>query len=182
MTITAGSILLGLALLIVVGLFVARPFLLAVNERTEVINGRQALEAQKEAMLDQIRDLDFDHDTGKVPAAKYQQVRAHLVAEAANILRQLERLTPGDTTEGSGTADRLSDEIEMAVARLRRQSVRGIEEDVEVAVRNVRRQAAAGNGTQREQQAMAAVQFCPQCGNRRDAGDKFCAHCGHGFA
>lgn len=183
--INPGSILLALALLLVVGLILARPFFVA-HYRQEKLTEREVLEAQKEALLAQIRDLDFDHETGKLPDEVHAQRRAELVAEAAGVLKRLDQMQSADeqerreaSTDGRAGVDQ---EIEAAIARLRRvQAATPHSGDgadaIETAVARLRQQPADGNGD-----AAQAERYCPQCGERRDAGDKFCAYCGHHFA
>jgi len=91
-----GSILLGLALLIVVGLFLARPLLIPQPQKTGSLARRQQLEQEKEAYLNQIRALDFDYDTGKIPTEVYEEQRAILVKEAAVILKSLDEMPGAD--------------------------------------------------------------------------------------
>jgi hypothetical protein len=111
---TLGSILLGLALLILVGLFVARPFLQRDAPSTRPQTGRQQLLAQKEAILAQIMTLEFDFETGKLPVELYQPERTELIAKAAVLLERLDN-QPDDK--------RVELEIEAAVAQLRGQRV-----------------------------------------------------------
>jgi hypothetical protein len=148
---TTGSILLGFALLILVVLFLAQPFLRAPERESgrSRSDARQALLAQKEAILAQIRSLDFDHETGKMPDEVYQPQRAQLVAAAAAVLQQAES---GEWEVESRTG--VEAEIEAAVSRLRQG----------------RSTAGQGNGK---------GGFCPQCGQPTDVGDRFCAACGH---
>lgn len=107
---TAGSILLGIALLMLVVLFLARPFLRTYWQPATTTTSYQILLAQKETLLDQIRALDFDHETGKVPTAVYQPQRQRLIGEAAILLEQMDSL-------GAETA--LDAEIEAAIAQRR---------------------------------------------------------------
>jgi len=148
---TIGSILLGLALLILVALFVARPFLQRQTSANVPKTSRQHLLAQKEAILTEIQSLDFDYETGKVPAEIYEPQRAEMVAEAAVVLQQLDALPPIETVD---------DEIEAAIAQLRQQ----IPARQPAVVTTPK-----GNGHGR---------YCTQCGSLLDPGDKFCAHCG----
>ena len=150
---TTGSILLGLALLILIALFVARPFLArpAGDERRRS-SSYQVLAARKEALLAQIRELDFDQETGKIPNELYQLKRAQLVSQAAALLQQLDEVAT--TAEVHLTAD-VNEQIEAAVARLRTRSAPT---------------ATSGNGS---------GGYCPQCGRPTDADDKFCVACGH---
>ena len=111
---TIGSILLGLALLLVVVLFVARPLLTAEPAASASTNSRRQLEQQKESLLAEIRGLDFDHDTGKIPTDVYDQQRAQLMSEAAIVLQALDEMS-ADSDEA------LQKQIEVAVARRRHQ-------------------------------------------------------------
>lgn len=103
---TTGSILLGISLLLIVGLFIARPFLLP-TPRPPRLTSRQSLLAEKEALLGQIRLLDFDAETGKQLPEEYTAERELLMQRATAVLAQLEE------TEDLEAA------IEAAVARLR---------------------------------------------------------------
>jgi hypothetical protein len=163
---TVGSILLAVALLILVGLFILRPLLVA-PAAAERLSERQALEAQKEVVLERIRALDFDHETEKVPEEEYEKRRGRLVAEAAHILQQLDKLAPVPATNGA--AARVDDDIEAAIARLRgREDGDDVAEiDIEAAVAQVRRRSGNANDGQAP---------------TRDAADKFCAYCGNHFA
>ena len=89
------AILLALALLILAGVFVTRPLWMphATEEPKQALSRREALEAEKAVLLDEIRALDFDHETGKIPEAVYQQQRQRAVQQAAEILQQLDTLT-----------------------------------------------------------------------------------------
>lgn len=111
---TAGSILLGVALLILVGLFIVRPFL-RPQEREAAPSQRQQLLQQKEALLDQIQALDFDRETGKIPTKLHEYQREQLMRQATAVLQALDTTAVIDPN--------LEKEIEAAVARLRQQSV-----------------------------------------------------------
>lgn len=112
---TTGSLLLGLAVFLLVLLFVARPFL-AAHAPTAVSpppTPRQQLLAQKASLLDTIHALDFDHDTGKVPTAVYQPQRQRLITTAASLLQQLDELNHSPSYQQRDA------EIEAAIANLR---------------------------------------------------------------
>jgi NADH pyrophosphatase NudC (nudix superfamily) len=165
-----GSILLGVALLVLVGLFVARPFL-RTQDGDVVLTEQQLLLEEKEHLLDQIQALDFDHDTGKIPAELHELQRARLVEQATAVLQAIDAAggapthTPALEDEADAAVD-VDIEIEAAIARLRRQrDQKKIEPSTPVAAA-----PATTNGHAR---------FCPQCGTPTDPGDRFCAHCGH---
>ncbi len=160
-----GSILLGVALLVLAGLFIARPFL-RPQERPVVLTEQQLLLEEKEVLLDQIQALDFDHETGKIPTEVHALQRERLVAEATAVLQELDA-AGGDPTYvfdqvPAASLDVDTDiEIEAAIARMRQQ----------------RSQAPAGPTAAPVNNGH--VRFCPQCGTPTDPGDRFCAHCGH---
>ena len=107
---TIGSILLSIALLVVVGLFLARPFLRFPESLTVSLTLRQQIVRQKAVLINQIQDLAFDHDTGKIPTDVYEAERQRLIREAAVLSQQLDTL---------GTANDIEAQIETAVQQLR---------------------------------------------------------------
>jgi rubrerythrin len=172
---TIGSILLSLALLVLVGLFILQPVLLPEERKQRRRSQRQMLLAQKAALLEEVRALDFDHDTGKIPSEVYEPQRAELIALAADVLQKLDALgapAAGETTAVSPTASSATDEIEQAIARLRQTQAH----EIELAVAQLRQQPAAAKTAV---PANGKTNFCPQCGRPVDAADKFCAACGH---
>ncbi len=138
-----GSILLGLALLIVAGLFLARPLLTAQPESKTFLAKRQQLEEEKEIYLNEIRALDFDHETGKIPTDVYEQQRAQLLSETAAILKELDELP-------AANGDAYS-QIEAAVAERRHQH----------AISN---NGQTGYCNQCGQPFDAGDKFCARCG------------------
>jgi len=50
------------------------------------------LRERKEAVYDNLRDLNFEHKAGKVPDADYQSMRTSLEEEAAAIMAEIARL------------------------------------------------------------------------------------------
>lgn len=157
-----GSILFGIALLILVGLFVFQPlYMPEARRRRRPQNRRKLLLTQKAAYLEEIRALDFDFDTGKIPPEVYEPQRAELVAAAAVILQELD--ASGEPVAPVLVRDEAPDEIETAVAHLRAQK----------KVPAVATTAIAANGR---------TNFCPQCGRPVDPTDKFCAGCGQPLA
>lgn len=107
---TVGSILLIVALLIVLLLYLLRPFLIP-SSNNEPPTSQQKLRTRKEQLFSQLRALDFDHTTGKIPEDAYQSQRYHLIQEAALTLQQLDSQV-ADPTD-------IEVAIETAVAQLR---------------------------------------------------------------
>jgi len=50
------------------------------------------LRERKEAVYDNLRDLNFEYKAGKVPDVDFQSMRASLEEEAAAIMAEIERL------------------------------------------------------------------------------------------
>ncbi len=152
---TPGSILLGFALLLIVALFLMRPFM-EPSRKQQRTTRRQVLLAQKDGLLEEISLLDFDYTTGKMPDQIYQEQRAHMLAEASAVLQELEGVEgyqPSSIAQGEFVGD-IDREIEAAITRFRK----------------VPAMAKTSNGKGK---------FCTQCGQPADAEDRFCAHCGH---
>lgn len=168
---TFGSILLGLALLGLVGLFIARPLFKPDPRRKPRLTERQALLAQKEAVLTEIKNLDFDHDTGKLPDDEYEQARSQLVSEATAILKELDALG-----EATSAAEPVLEPQAVAPER-------DVDEDIEKAIASLRAKpvevAAVSAETRPVGGTNGKTNFCPQCGQPTDHDDKFCANCGH---
>ena len=63
----------------------------------EVFSGEEKtrlgyLRERKEAVYENLRDLNFEYKAGKVPDADYQSMRASLEEEAAAVLAEIARL------------------------------------------------------------------------------------------
>ncbi len=129
------------------------------------------LVARRDAIYAALKDAEFDREQGKLAGEDYQIVRTRYMAEAAQVLRRLDRLTP----EAEAALDA---EIESAVAELRsgdRQITPGngypadLMEAVEAEIALLVKRAAAS-----DKYTLA----CPDCGQPYQPGDAFCAACG----
>ena len=172
---TLGSVLLGIALLLIVILYLARPFVVAEDEAVrldrEEVDG---LLLRRDALLRQIRDLDDDLEAAKVAPELYQRQRLQLVRQAAVVMQQLDAHGYSDAPAAIITPD-VDAQMEAAVRRLR--TPQEVDADIEAAVRAARVTAKpAAIPT-----APASVAFCPQCGRRVEADDRFCPKCGYAF-
>ncbi len=146
-----GSLLLGLALLLLVAFIVARP--LIEGRRLDEAGPTPAddLLAEREGILAALRDLDFDHAMGKIADEDYAPQRAQLVARGVEALKQLERLG-------------VEDAIEQAIAARRKA--------------RPAREAEAFDFTSFRSGVVRAEAACPNCGRLTHPEDKFCAQCG----
>lgn len=150
-------LLIGLLLLIGLILFVVQPLRRA--QRMSMSESElDALSAQRETLYTQIRELDFDHATGKVTDADYAPLRERLVAQAADVLRAI------DAPQVEAPVAMSDDAIEAQIA--------------------ARRKHKPGRATTFDDEIEATIaarrhkSVCPNCGKAVNAGDAFCAKCG----
>lgn len=94
---TTISLLLGAAVAVVAVVFVARPFLrepAAVDDRLErrgeLEQRRLALAEERDMALGALKELEFDHRTGKISDDDYTSLVGPLRRRAAEALRALE--------------------------------------------------------------------------------------------
>lgn len=128
------------------------------------------LGARRDAIYAALKDAEFDRETGKLAEEDYEIVRTRYMKEAAQVLRQLDRLAP----EAEAALDA---EIERDVAELRSDGgdryaadlVESVEADVAALIKRT-------SGT--DEHALA----CPDCGQPYQPGDVFCAACGASLA
>ncbi|NLG72392.1 MAG: zinc ribbon domain-containing protein [Chloroflexi bacterium] len=180
-----GSLFLILALLILVGLVISRPFYeRKLFARPAAItpddHEYSALMAERDRLLGALQELDFDYALGKIPEEDYPAQRAQLLQRGAEILRSLDRLQPDKVSEDAEAR------LEAAVAARRADAGTAVpgkhseharpralaadaspDDDIEVLLANRRR----------ARQAKAAG-FCPQCGGPVQKSDRFCPRCG----
>ncbi|MDQ3858881.1 MAG: hypothetical protein M3327_10625 [Actinomycetota bacterium] len=104
------ALALGAALAVAAVGFAARPFL-----RTNVVDGserpaedaeRIRLEEERDRALAGLKELEFDHRTGKITDADYRALVGPLRREAADALRALERREVAVRATRKTTADR----------------------------------------------------------------------------
>ncbi len=180
-----GSILLLLALLVLIGLFIARPL---IDREAVVVSPEEdrqeheisTLLAERDRVLTALHELDFDHAMGKIPEQDYPPQRALLLQQGADVLRKL------DEYDQVVPANDIEARIEQAIAERRAINVGQVEavpesvapvlvgdadDEVEVQLANRRR-------TRQDKSAG----FCPQCGRPIQKSDRFCPKCGYALA
>jgi len=182
-SLTIGSILLGAALLLIVALFLARPFAMPEDEEKRVDREEiDGLLLRKESLLRDIRELDDDYESAKVAPELYMRTRPQMVRQAAVLMKQLDEhgyVAPEAVSDADTDA-----RIEAAVRRLR--TPQQLDDEMEAAIRRARAGAgdadvvttvvattvvasAASNG---------GLRYCPQCGRRVESDERFCPKCG----
>lgn len=148
-----GAILIGIALLVGIVAYVARPlFGRPYHDReggAASASPHTQLTTRRDAIYALIRELDADYQTGKVNNYDYQALRKQYVAEGVSILKQLDTLTSADGRDA-------------------------LEAEIEAQVLALRRTQPVTEATDRQ----PATRFCSQCGHPADPEDRFCSHCG----
>ena len=117
------------------------------------------LEAQRDAIYQAIRELRFDRQVGKVSDVDFEIFDGQLRQRAALVLREIDALNQAEADPA------LNASLEAEIAALRHLNGRGPAVPAQPAL------AAAAAG-------QAALNFCPRCGQRLQAGDRFCGKCG----
>ena len=100
-----GFIFTALALFILVAAFVARPLIEKMSGAEAEKTHADDLFAQREAILIELRDVDFDHDTGKMNDDDYKEQRARLTAKGVEVLRALDSLKTETVAPQVNTVD-----------------------------------------------------------------------------
>jgi rubrerythrin len=175
-----GSILFLLALLILIGLFIARPLFDRdapgnAHEDDQTEHEVSTLLAEQDRVLNALQELDFDHALGKIPEDEYPAQRSLLLQRGADVLRQLDEY--GAVT----TNNDLDERVEAAIAERRAVSNQvvgvGAAGGTQVAIQaddEVEIQLAARRRSRQDKSAG----FCPQCGRPVQSSDSFCPSCG----
>jgi hypothetical protein len=86
-------------LALIVGLIVVAPLRRGPDVDRREDERRAALEAAKEAKYREIRDAELDFRMGKLTDADYRTTDRELRAQAVEILRELDALTPEDAAD-----------------------------------------------------------------------------------
>jgi hypothetical protein len=189
------ALLMVLALTVLVGLFVARPFIQphtvpsaeARSEAEHTEHVRSNLLAERDRVLEALQELDFDNALGKIPMEDYPVQRAALLQSGADVLRQLDEIEA--RSGGKRQAGRTEDRIEAAVAAHRADAVAARARRSAEAIPAA---AGAGNGpvsgaqddleeliaSRKRVRKESAAGFCPNCGRPVQKSDKFCSRCG----
>lgn len=187
-----GSTFLVLALLILVGMFVARPFFEnktgpepASAEEKE--HERSSLLAERDRLLNALQELDFDNALHKIPEEEYPLQRGQMVTKGVEILKKLDALQ-----EKAAPGSELDVEARLEEVIANRRAKRALQ----AGPMNAIPQAAGSGGSQpaivtaeddeierlissrRQERKELSSGFCPKCGKPVQKSDQFCPRCG----
>ena len=180
-----GSIFLILALLMLVALFIGRPFFekqKAVRKRSQISgedHEHSALLAERDRVLTALQELDFDHVLGKIPEEDYPLQRTLLLQQGADVLRKLDALEP--EPQPADAEARLEAAIAARRADLQAVAVgsgNGRSRGVSTAVASPDDDLEVLLATRRRERKEKATGFCPKCGAPLQKSDRFCPRCG----
>lgn len=195
-----GSIFLILALVVLVALYVSRPFferekqVVAVDEADTAEHERSSLLAERDRVINALQELEFDHALGKIPEEDYPEQHMQLMQTGADILRRLDELQPAADRPAAGQQQADPDEAEArleAAIAARRADGAGSSNAVPAGTApstNGRKLAVAVAGADDDLETMLANRrrarrekaagFCPKCGGPVHKSDRFCPKCG----
>jgi hypothetical protein len=193
-----GSIFLILALLVLVGLFISRPFFerksstgAGLNDGldNQVDHELSTLLAERDRLLNALQELDFDYALGKIPAEDYPAQRTSLLNRGAAVLRDLDAISHEDALPGPGPDTDAETRLETAIAARRADARRtsaghnGANGNQPVApVATVDDELERMLASRRRARQEKSAGFCPQCGGPVQKSDRFCPKCGHTLA
>lgn len=163
-----GAFFLVLAVALVVGLYVAQPFIQRQTRRvTAEAQETSALLAERDRIINALQELDFDFALKKIPEDDYPTQRAELLQKGAEILKQLDALTASPEKIDDSAEDRVEAAVAARRADLAAAKATRDDSDVEamIAARRSSRKERSGG-------------FCPRCGKPVLVSDRFCPHCG----
>jgi hypothetical protein len=174
-----GAIFLILAVTLLAGLFISRPFTDQMPHRAAAPNQpgadeseRSSLLAEYERQLNALQEMDFDHRMGKIPDEDYPQQRQAVLTAAAELLHRLDASEPTVPPAPDSPAAQAGDngrsvEERVAEALIARPLSITAGDDLEALIaarRRARQEKASG--------------FCPACGKPVQESDRFCPKCG----
>ena len=94
-----GAIFLLLVVVVLVAIFVSRPFTAHWRVKVQSSQAISSLLAERERALTALMELDFDNGIGKVPAEEFSVQRAALIQKGSDVLRQLDDIQAAQPTQ-----------------------------------------------------------------------------------
>ncbi len=124
--------------------------------------------SRKDSALVAIKDLEFDHQVGKLSDEDYTRFDARLRQQAIAYLQQIDKLVP--------QSQEMDISLEAEIARLRKTRKATVAVNGNGASALAVKPAAKSIEQSTEEEATA--RFCTNCGQALSLQHKFCAQCG----
>lgn len=137
-----------------------RPFMTSRRDqlRFEVLDEDlrrvEELVARKSTLLQELREIKFDHETGKISEADYEEMKQRFERQAVQVMRELDELHGG-----RGWEDAIDEELERRLDKVFAQREAGAA-DTAVACHECGKEMEPG------------ARFCSQCGATLEAFDE----------
>lgn len=129
--------------------------------------------ARKDSALRALKDLEFDHQIGKISDEDFTRLNYRLSQQAMRLLQQVERISP----EGA----LLDEQLEAEIAKLRRVQATTravVVESPSPTVAAVEEPKGSAPILANNTVPDGTTRFCTECGARITSSFKFCANCG----
>jgi hypothetical protein len=143
---------LGVITLGAVAAYITRPWWAGQADPAGSDRPAEALAERQEAVLAALRDLDFDHEVGKVTEEDYNGQRQALLVEVASVITQLDEGRTGEEAD--------------------------LDEQIEAQILTVRQTLQTNQQHEKGHQAPLPGNTCPTCHRPARPGDLYCAGCG----
>ncbi len=183
-----GSTFLVLALLILIGLYITRPFFekQAVSpsknfdQEGETEHQRSSLLAERDRLLTKIQELDFDNTLGKIPEEEYPEQRKLLLLQGVEVLKKL------DGIQEKAADEAIEARLEAVIAARRADAARTVQPAAVAPVGAWQDTAPEREddeierlvSTRRQERKELSSGFCYKCGKPIQKSDVFCPKCG----
>ena len=171
-----GTVIVAVVISLLAIYFTVSP-LLKAGRATPLVEDDKWVEllGRKDAILQSIKDLEFDYRVGKMSQEDYERIDQRLRRQAIGLIQQIEKLAPASAS--------LDDELESIIAQFRQTTAApataiAAPATVSSAVERTPLKAPALKASSPARTVAEATRFCTECGKPVDAGHKFCAYCG----
>jgi hypothetical protein len=151
------------ALISLLAIYFAVSPLLKAGRASLVVEDDKLVEllGRKDAVLQAIKDLEFDYRVGKISQEDYERIDQRLRRQAIGLLQQIEKVAPASAS--------LDEQLESIIAQFRQTSR---------AATPVTNGVPTSTPSAAQSPVGQSARFCTQCGKPVEAGHKFCAYCG----
>lgn len=134
--------------------------------------------ARKDRALRSIKELEFDHQVGKLSDEDYARFYERLSRQAILLIQQVEKITPATTELDAALEEEIAQLRRVqATTRLPTEIAQG-EPAAESMAIHANGETAASNTQSPSDIPVVQTRFCTECGTKVESTFKFCANCG----